>query len=391
MNILFDLVAAQPGKNLKYHGGSEYAKAVFIAVAKVTPGRLFCIYDAGLDLDNDINSYCHDGKIPLLDINQYTKLDQVIEKYNIGLFYSALPLEMTIQEMLPVNQKIKSIITIHGLRNLELLSDKYELKYSTGLYSRFKYYYKRVFPLRYESMLLFRIRELINKYYDPTIITVSGYSKRSIKYFLPEIPENKIHELYSPIPDYLNKRSDESILLTNKLDPKKFFLLISAGIWQKNSYRMLKASDDLIKKGLTKDYKFVVIGAPNSIRKAFPSRDFVYLDYVERMDLECLLKNAFALLYPSLNEGFGYPPLEAFKYGTGVIASAIGSVMEICGSAAFFFNPYSMMEMKLKLLQSINDRSFTRNIQARTDQYLSVMLRQKMDLETLVKLICNEK
>jgi hypothetical protein len=391
MNVLFDLVASQPGKNLKYHGGSEYAKAVFMAVSQIATGRLYCLHDAGRDLDTDINSYCQTGNITLIDINKFKKLDQIIEKYNIGLFYSALPLEKSIQQMLPLKVKIKSIITIHGLRSLELLSDTYEPKYSTGIYSRLKYFYKRFFPFRYESGLLLSIRELINNYYDPEIITVSGYSKESIKYFLPEIPADKIHELYSPILDYLNKRSDDSILLTSKLDPKKFFLLISAGIWQKNSYRMLKASDSLIKKGLTKGYKFVVIGAPDKIRRAFPNRDFVYLDYVERMDLESLLKNAFALLYPSLNEGFGYPPLEAFKYGTGVIASAIAPVMEVCGNAALFFNPYSIMEMKLMMLQSIDDPDFTSNTQVRIDQYLSVRLRQKRDLEALVKLICSEK
>ena len=68
MNILFDLLAVQPEGNLKYHGGSEYAKAVFRAVAQKAPGRLFCIYDSGRSLNEDIKAYCLGNNLPLIDI-----------------------------------------------------------------------------------------------------------------------------------------------------------------------------------------------------------------------------------------------------------------------------------------------------------------------------------
>ena len=291
--------------------------------------------------------------------------------------------------MLPISNKVKSIITIHGLRSLELTSDKYELKYISGIHQKFKYFYKRFLPLKYEAGLLSTIRGMIKNYNDPTIITVSGYSKRSLKHFMPEIPDNSIHVYYSPISDYTLESNNESFLLRNQLESKKYFLLLSAGIWQKNSYRMLTAFSDLIKNDLAKGFKFVIIGASEAIRKAFPNLLFIYSDYLERPDLENLLKNAHALVYPSLNEGFGYPPLEAFKYGTGVIASAIGPVMEICGDAALFFNPYSHIEMKMKLVQSINDPSFVTNTQPRINQYQQIRLRQMSDLDSLVHLICD--
>lgn len=389
MNILFDLLAVQPERNLKYHGGSEYAKAVFFAVAKKTSGRLFCIYDAGLYLDPDINTYCQVGNVPLIDINQYKKLDPVLEKYNIGMFYSALPLEMALQRMLPLSNNVKSIITIHGLRSLELISDAFEFKYISGLHQTLKYFYKRFLPLKYETGLLSTIQGMIKNYNNPTIITVSGYSKRSLKHFMPEIPDNSVHVFYSPISDYILESNNDSFLLKNQLESKKYFLLLSAGIWQKNSYRMLTAFSDLIKNDLAKGFKFVIIGASEAIKKAFPNILFIYLDYLERPDLENLLKNAHALVYPSLNEGFGYPPLEAFKYGTGVIASAIGPVMEVCGDAALFFNPYSPIEMKMKLVQSIIDPSFITNTQPRINQYQQIRLRQMSDLDSLVHLICN--
>ena len=195
--------------------------------------------------------------------------------------------------------------------------------------------------------------------------------------------------LYSPIIDYSQKVKDESILIMNRLDLKKYFLLLSAAIWQKNGYRILLAFNSLIKRNLLKEYKLVIVGAPKAFKQNFKHKSFVYLDYVERMDLEILLKDAHALIYPSLNEGFGYPPLEAFKYGTGVIASAIGPIMEVCGDAALFFNPYSILEIKLKIIQSLSDPSFHTNTQQRIDRYFHIKQKQINDLETLTNLICD--
>ena len=389
MNILFDLIASQPENNLKYHGGSEYTKAVFRAVVQKAPGRIFCIYDSERYIDKDIISLCQSGNLPLIDISKYGSLNPVIKEYNIDRFYTALPLDRVIQDMLPFSDKVKSIITIHGLRSLELLSDNFELKYTDRFYYRLKYFYKRIFPVEYERRLLLKMRLLIRNYNNPTIITVSNFSKWSLKYFMPEIPDNNINVLYSPFSDYLGINNDDSILLKNNLQSKRYFLLLSAGIWQKNSYRMLCAFNDLIQKDQTKGHKFVVIGASRSIKKAFPQSSIIYLDYQERSDLEGLLKNAYALVYPSLNEGFGYPPLEALKYGTGVIASAIGPVMEVCGNTALYFNPYSLTEMKLRLLQSINDPDFTTNTQPRTDRFLLIRQKQIKDLDVLANLICN--
>ncbi|MFT5978676.1 MAG: glycosyltransferase involved in cell wall biosynthesis, partial [Ilumatobacter sp.] len=52
-----------------------------------------------------------------------------------------------------------------------------------------------------------------------------------------------------------------------------------------------------------------------------------------------LLANASALAYPSLDEGFGFPLLEAQQAGLPVIASTAGSIPEVAGSAALYSAP----------------------------------------------------
>ena len=69
---------------------------------------------------------------------------------------------------------------------------------------------------------------------------------------------------------------------------------------------------------------------------------FHFLDYVDYATLENYFNDAFCFVYPSLNEGFGYPPIQAMKYGTPVIASAISSIPEVCQNAVCYFNPFSM-------------------------------------------------
>jgi glycosyltransferase involved in cell wall biosynthesis len=57
-------------------------------------------------------------------------------------------------------------------------------------------------------------------------------------------------------------------------------------------------------------------------------------------DLLChLYKNASAFVFPSLYEGFGFPPLEAMSNDCVVICSNAGSIPEVVGIAGEYFDP----------------------------------------------------
>jgi glycosyltransferase involved in cell wall biosynthesis len=64
-----------------------------------------------------------------------------------------------------------------------------------------------------------------------------------------------------------------------------------------------------------------------------------HLGYVSNTDRSALLHGAAALAYPSVYEGFGYPPLEAMQAGVPVVASSAGSLPEILGDAALLPDP----------------------------------------------------
>jgi glycosyltransferase involved in cell wall biosynthesis len=64
--------------------------------------------------------------------------------------------------------------------------------------------------------------------------------------------------------------------------------------------------------------------------------------YVSDEELVSLYQTAAALVFPSLYEGFGQPPLEAMACGCPVAAAATGAVPEVCGDAARLFDPWSV-------------------------------------------------
>lgn len=62
-------------------------------------------------------------------------------------------------------------------------------------------------------------------------------------------------------------------------------------------------------------------------------------------ELSALYGGSLALVYPSLYEGFGIPPLEAMGCGAAVIASNTSSIPEVVGDAAVLVNPLSVDEI----------------------------------------------
>lgn len=80
-----------------------------------------------------------------------------------------------------------------------------------------------------------------------------------------------------------------------------------------------------------------------------------FLGYVTSPHLYTLYKNALACVYPSLNEGFGMPILEAMNLGTPVITSSISSLPEVAGGAAILVDPYNAEDISRAMEKLCSD------------------------------------
>nr|WP_235620724.1 glycosyltransferase family 1 protein [Halothece sp. PCC 7418] len=70
-----------------------------------------------------------------------------------------------------------------------------------------------------------------------------------------------------------------------------------------------------------------------------------FLDYIPYNQLPDLIRNATALVFPSLWEGFGFPVLEAMGCGTPVITSNCSALPEVAGDAAILIDPTNTDDM----------------------------------------------
>jgi glycosyltransferase involved in cell wall biosynthesis len=75
--------------------------------------------------------------------------------------------------------------------------------------------------------------------------------------------------------------------------------------------------------------------------------------YVSDAELAELYATASALVFPSLYEGFGLPPLEAMASGCPVAAAEAGSLPEVCGDAARYFDPTAPAEIAQAVLDVV--------------------------------------
>ena len=101
---------------------------------------------------------------------------------------------------------------------------------------------------------------------------------------------------------------------------------------------------------LSPDAVLVLAGAPTAYEatlRAEASRlglehAVVLTGYVDEPDLEGLYETAAVLVFPSLNEGFGLPVLEAMARGLPVVTSSVSSLPEVAGDAALLVDPTSV-------------------------------------------------
>lgn len=90
----------------------------------------------------------------------------------------------------------------------------------------------------------------------------------------------------------------------------------------------------------------------------------IRLGTVSEERLHALYRHATALVYPSLYEGFGLPPLEAMACGLPVIASNAASMPEVVGDAGILLDPLDVAAWTEAIAMVVNDEPLHRRLRA---------------------------
>ena len=91
------------------------------------------------------------------------------------------------------------------------------------------------------------------------------------------------------------------------------------------------------------------------IAAAERSGDLRWLGYVPAPELPLLYAAARLLVYPSIYEGFGFPPLEAMASGVPVVTSNQASLPEVAGDAAVMVDPRDREALREAMQRFVED------------------------------------
>ncbi|SDD87668.1 Glycosyl transferases group 1 [Dyadobacter soli] len=382
-NFLFDLTASQPNESGAYHGGGKYAKKIyfeFIENFDTSRWAIWALFDSSKPLDAEISEKSKTAAVTLIDVAN-RNLPEVVNELSIHRFYSALPLgTISYGFNSLMNSACEIYGTIHGLRTLETKIPFDALRYETGMKGKAGLLARKFLEKKLYNRDLERYGSLLK---NTNVLAVSNHTKYSILSHFPAVREVP-RVFYSPdVTEFENRDEDDS----KGFALSGYFLLISGNRWLKNNLRSAVALDQLFSEQPALRHQVVVTGVsqPEIFLSRIKNKDrFIFYKYVSEGFLQTLYKNAFAFLYMTLNEGFGYPPLEAMKAGTPVITSPFTSIMEICGDSVLYSDPYSIAEIKNRILQ-ITDPDSHRNFTiAGKNRYEKIKERQDKDLKEMV-------
>jgi glycosyltransferase involved in cell wall biosynthesis len=196
------------------------------------------------------------------------------------------------------------------------------------------------------------------------IMTSSEWSKQDIVNLLG-VDASKVHVVYWGVDRDLFTPPDDKDAIRQRLRDsfgisRPYFLGVSCSMERKNTPRLLRAFERLLDSGMDHDL-VLAWDPPGAIRQLYEkqvSQGRIYFTgRVADGMLRDLYSAATAMVYPSLDEGFGLPLLEAMSCGTPVITSDASCLPEIAGDAAIYIDPLDEQHLMSAMLDLAADSS----------------------------------
>ena len=190
------------------------------------------------------------------------------------------------------------------------------------------------------------------------IIAVSGHTATQVAERL-QFPASRISVVHHGAePLGLPSRARRAEVLKSLGVPRPFVLHIGALQVRKNlgriveSFELAGGSTRLVLAGSD---GFGARGILDRIRISRARDRILRVGHVDDEARGTLYAEAEALLFPSLDEGFGLPVVEAFAAGLPVITSSVSALPEVAGDAAVLVNPYAPEEIADALKRVLDD------------------------------------
>jgi glycosyltransferase involved in cell wall biosynthesis len=220
------------------------------------------------------------------------------------------------------------------------------------------------------------------------IITISEFSKERLCQTL-KLPADKITVTHlAPHPEAISSSTENWPELRQRYGIREpYIVAFGGGAVHKNIVTLLQAFI-MLSEQLPHD--LVLIGhLPPNVDIATIARQqelrgrIITTGHVPNTHIRPLLSHADVFVLPSLYEGFGLPVLEAQQAGVAVACSTAGSLPEVAGDGAAFFDPRSADDLARTALTILGDTAIRSNLIRRGQENLQRFSWQMAAQETL--------
>jgi len=238
--------------------------------------------------------------------------------------------------------------------------------------------YKEYFPM--SDRVTHNKRLLCQK--ATQIIAISEKTKEDLVELF-KIPTEKVHTipLASSFDQVIPVQPANSENLTN------YILFTGARGIYKNFYYSVIALADLLKAD--KNLQLLCSGHEFShdelqfFKDLGIARQVYHIFLKNDQELAWAYQNAKVFIFPSLYEGFGFPMLEAFASKCPVVASTGGSLPEVGGKAALYFNPKSSKQIQDAAVKALYDNATRSDLIAEGEKQFKKYSWDKCRAETI--------
>lgn len=243
---------------------------------------------------------------------------------------------------IPLFWKGKMLVTVHDLFHLTMLKNS------------------EVDKKIYAKIMFQQVKRKANE-----ILTVSTFTKNELVREL-NVQKDRVSVIYNGVEKSWFDIHEASHLKTRD------YLIYVGNVKPHKNLKNLIAAFEMLKDNIHHDLYIVgkkdgFITADHDVaRKAQALEGRVHFTgFVDNDTLKKLISNANALVFPSLYEGFGLPPIEAMASGCPTIVSNRASIPEICGNATIYFDPESPKDISEKIMELLNNGDYRHELKVK--------------------------
>lgn len=244
-----------------------------------------------------------------------------IRLYKIDVFFST-------EGYIPTRGKTPKLCTIHDI-NFE-----HEKTYiGNKIYQKYMEYFTPRFAKSANAVLT------VSNFSKQDLVTT--YSLEENKIFVVESSANEEYKTYS---EEENQKTKEKY---SNSCPYFYFV---GSLQKRKNFTNLFKSFDIFKSKTQSNVKLLIVGSrkwwKGEIEDTFNAMRFkdevVFTGRLPLEEVNRIASASIGLVFVSFFEGFGVPPLEAYRSSTAVITSNTSSMPEIAGEGAIYVNPYDV-------------------------------------------------